>query len=536
MQECSPHPIRDLLNPKLWPQYFHKQLRFMPAQLLENAQLTEFMLTQKFGHVIESNANRFVEQAAGLISETTYDILAAQLTTHPTLSQQQHFLSLLTERIHSNETSVRDVKPDIIKIPARHQGLYEQCRNGEPEMEQQRIVRDLAEELKNEPTFLGSLSRSLLLGIALCLLGLPLLRWLSPRFVDLGVLSDLPWLWGPILLLIPFVVHIGFTVRMHHKRVRQYKQRMLSRTLYNAEQKLSTFYAEQASAAYSRIADLCSKLTERNSELKEFLGRRAEAASATKTDSTTPMPHTRFNQPLIEGAFCKFPVFDNNSPAQAAILTSEGERVRVSDFTTTETRRILRKVFACGSCRDWFHAEKDAERTPIDTFAHEADTLLQGLLCNTAANIADFCARYADHIDLVPLFRMSSINGMMISNLHNTKLQLFVSANSTAPLLKNNCAAFQRQTDIQSSVETVATGDELLDSHLLALATAPCDPIDGNTRCHTRIEEADLVRWADLLTHHFASSARPHAIASHLLSLSEEQRTLIDQLLNATTN
>lgn len=534
----NPHPIVHFFKPSLWPKYFGKYFRYLPARLLEYSQTATYALYSRFGHVITQNADEKIVQLRNQIRNVVRNVTTDEAAENPTIGQQISLYNALIHSIAQEEEEAKKIQVDVMGIPKDLAQFYQLCEECSPDVQPEQIFKNLKKELKLEPTVLGALARSIIMGVAFCLLGVPLLKLLTPRIIYLGAFSYMEWLWYLIFFLLPFMVEGGIVLRRHFKRIRKYRLQLMAYSLWTVNKKLASHHRDSIIRVYQEIKDFCH-------QRKVVLEAVKEAISYTPaTQSTVALPETKFNQPLLEGNFSGVPLFDDPKKAAAAIKIHLGVR-KVDEMENFEVNALIRRYFAevdvaqmfdaeypedqenftkCLKCLERCVAEgseKCIEECPaksveegsekddmkcikkdITERVEKAVTAISKMvvprLDNIATNIGEFYAKYRSNINLKPLLAQAGLNGMFVTgNEYNPILARMSDTKLCQQLLLPDEPKMQQAA--AKCCDRCCT-----DPYIMLVSWQEITDVDGGKKCGVAMKKYDKLCFSDKIAVYYA--------------------------------
>lgn len=412
--KADPHPVWDLFRSELFPVYYRKYLKFMPARVQSFLQTLSYTLSVKFSRTIRLNCKRLDQSFRQRIQSLYSAVLPDPGCPYATIAQMESVFKECASYVGEFRTRVEQQDLEIVPVPKYLRADYERSRaavGDDDSTALDRLMDKFKKILRNEPVILGDFVRCFLLGIVCVFTGIPLLRLLSPKVINLGEVARMEWLWVVVLFFLPVLLEFLFRVRRHFKRVKRMKYRMLATNLLLVNRQLSSFLFKQMDSFYAGLQEECT------SQLKHLQSFRDQVKSP-DVSAKLLLPATMFNQFLLDGVFQGQPLVREKKAFEGLMLFND-RRVRVSELTGDDLVVLLRQAF---NLRD-IAAAADLSRFAEEEIPAAAEGLLAALSrflspmlsCNTADDIGLMLQRFGEKIDLAPLIRMAGINGMLLS-------------------------------------------------------------------------------------------------------------------------
>ena len=408
--EADPHPVWDLIRSDLFPKYYKKYLKYMPARLTRFMQSLSYVLLTRFSVAIRKNRENATEHIRALLLSFYKKILLDPATSYTTIAQMEAVFTDARDYLLKNRSQVELTLTEIVPVPKYLKNDYDKCVADEEDNHPAKIMERLKKNLKREPVVLSLLVRCFLLGILLVFTVIPILRVLSPNVINLGEIATLEWVWIPVLFLLPLIIEFCIKLRRHFKRIKRLKYRLLATTLLAANKRLSQFLMDEQGAFYDALVQECEK------QLGLLAAFRENLVVADPTDERQMLPITLFNQSLLDGAFEGEKLLQDDTLAEASILVDEEKR-RLSQLEKGELLKMLKSSFKQVEAIE--AADLSDDKTPEE---HAATFIaLQGALfgpqldIHTAENIGLMLSLLGKGVDLSPLQKMAGVNGMLFS-------------------------------------------------------------------------------------------------------------------------
>lgn len=291
------HPVWHFYRALLYPTYYLGRLKYLPASLNEYLQFYSERLEAGITRRMKENGRKTAENV-----EKTIDTLVDSFWNNPdyrykTLPQLEAALEALVAKAErqkkrgGGKEGVSQVSP--IVMPQFLQTHVFEIEHSEGKITKQTLLEELKALLQKEPTLLSAWVKSLLLGTSGVFCLLPLLKFLSPRILNLGQISGSEPLWIALLFILPFIYTFFWVFRRHFKMVKKWKHRLLAYTLSGLQTKLSMNLAEETAAFYDQLKAACEK---RLADCARLRAAYATAAPVKKAGNK----ETFFNRPLLE--------------------------------------------------------------------------------------------------------------------------------------------------------------------------------------------------------------------------------------------
>lgn len=336
--EADPHPVWDLFRSDLFPKYYRKYLKFMPARLLQFMQSLSYLLKMRFAGIMRKNREEAVDKLKLVIRSIYKKVYLDEASRFATIAQLESVFTKAKERLGGFRAKVEKVLLEIVPVPAYLRHDYDKCLADEESNSISALMDKLKKNLKKEPVVLSLLVRCFLLGILLVFTVIPLLRVVSPKVINLGELATIEWVWIPVLFLLPLIIEFFIKLRRHFKRIKRLKYRMLASVLLSVNKKLSEILFEEQGRFYDGVAEECDVQL---ALLRKFRSGLAVPESESKNEL---IPETMFNQPLIGGAFCGEKLLPDETYCEAEIRVKD-DSVRVSVLEKEEVLSLLKGSF-----------------------------------------------------------------------------------------------------------------------------------------------------------------------------------------------
>ena len=160
-------------------------------------------------------------------------------------------------------------------------------------------IDDYCNHLKQESPILSRIARAFILGIVAVLFVLPILHFISPLFINLGDIRKTAMPWAAAVFLIPAVLELISTLRYIVKRKRK-ERKLRAFYLHDAYARIANRIVAESNNYYDQVMCLCDLYLQRTESIRKEIH---EFPAPEKLRSTLPV--TQFNQPLVDGKFCK---------------------------------------------------------------------------------------------------------------------------------------------------------------------------------------------------------------------------------------
>lgn len=409
--EADPHPVWDLFCSDLFPRYYRKYLKYMPARLVRYMQSLSYALLSKYSVIIRKNRKTVADTFCQMLKSHYRAIYKDEAARYATIAQMESFFAEVKNWVLEARKEVQQVLLEIVPIPRYLRNDYEKCQADEDGNSSSAILDKLKKNLKKEPVVLSLLVRCFLLGILLVFTIIPVLRVLSPNVINLGELATIEWLWIPVLFFLPLIIELFIKLRRHFKRIKRLKYRLLAVTLLHVNKQLSAFLYEEKLTLYDSVTEECDRQAERLSAFRDALSGEDDSES-----TASPLPVTSFNQDILDGEFCGQKMILDPTVIEASIVVKES-KVRLSQLGTGDLASLLKRSFLE---EEVVKAADLSDDAPVEVHAKDfvkAQEILYRpkLSINTASDIGSMLMLLGKDIDLSPLQKMAGVNGMLFS-------------------------------------------------------------------------------------------------------------------------
>ena len=336
-EEADPHPVWDLFRSDLFPSYYRKFLKYMPARLTRFMQSLSYILLSRFSGIIRNNRKTAVERFIPLLYSFYEKVFLDSAAQYATIAQMESVFKAAKEFLLRKRAEVVLTLMEIVPIPKYLRNDYEKCLTDEESSKPYNILENIKKNLKKEPVVLSLLVRCFLLGILLVFTIIPVVRVLSPNVVNLGEIATIEWLWIPVLFLLPLIIEFFIKLRRHFKRIRRLKYRLLAATLLAVNRRLSQLLMDEQGVFYDALIHECESQLERLARFRELL------SVPVVKDKTDVIPVTMFNQPLLNGSFCGEKMLKDESAAEAEIpIKNESQRISKLEKLDIHTQKFVK--------------------------------------------------------------------------------------------------------------------------------------------------------------------------------------------------
>ncbi len=408
--EADPHPVWDLFRSDLIPAYYKKFLKYTPARLARFMQSLSYVLRKGRADIIRKNRTYAVSGIKDLLRSAYKKILLDKAAKFATISQLESFFKQAKEHLGELRAKVVLTLLEIVPVPDYLRRDYDKCLIDEDANKPSAIMDKIKKNLKKEPIVLSVVVRCFLLGILLVFTVIPLLRVLSPRVINLGEIATIEWLWIPVLFFLPLIIEFFIKLRRHFKRIKRLKYRLLAATLLAVNKRLSQFLMDEEGAFYDELAAECSAQMKLLEKFRELLH------SHDVKSGDLLIPETKFNQPLIGGAFCGEKLIDDESATEAEIRVGD-ESLRLSGLEKKDLLTLLKAAFCLPEA---LSAADLGDGKDVGGHAEELVGVFDGqfapqLQITSADDIGSMLRLLDGKVNLEALVKMAGVNGMLFS-------------------------------------------------------------------------------------------------------------------------
>lgn len=408
--EADPHPVWDLFRSDLIPAYYKKFLKNTPARLTRFMQSLSYVLRKGRADIIRKNRTNAVNGIKELLRSAYKMILLDKAAKYATISQLESFFKQAKEHLGELRAKVVLTLQEIVPVPDYLRHDYDKCLIDEETNKPSAIIDKIKKNLKKEPIVLSVIVRCFLLGILLVFTVIPLLRVLSPRVINLGEIATIEWLWIPVLFFLPLIIEFFIKLRRHFKRIKRLKYRLLAATLLAVNKRLSQFLMDEEGAFYDELAAECSAQLKLLEKFRELLH------SHDVKSGDLLIPETKFNQPLIGGAFCDEKLIEDESATEAEIRIGD-ESLRLSGIEKKDLLTLLKAAFHLPealSAADLGDG-KDVGGHAAELVAVFDRQFAPQLQITSADDIGSMLRLLDVKVNLEALVKMAGVNGMLFS-------------------------------------------------------------------------------------------------------------------------
>ena len=408
--EADPHPVWDLFRSDLIPSYYKKFLKYTPARLTRFMQSLSYVLRKGRADMIRKNRTNAAIGIKELLRSAYKKILLDKAARYATISKLESFFKQAKERLGELRAKVVLTLLEIVPVPDYLRHDYDKCLLDEEANKTSAILDKIKKNLKKEPIVLSVVVRCFLLGILLVFTIIPLLRVLSPRVINLGEIATIEWVWIPVLFFLPLIIEFFIKLRRHFKRIKRLKYRLLAATLLAVNKRLSQFLMDEEGAFYDELAAECSAQLKLLEKFRELLH------SNDVENGDLLIPETKFNQPLIGGAFCDEKLIEDESATEAEIRVGD-ESLRLSGLEKKDLLTLLKAAFclpdalSAADLGDGKVVDEHAESL-VNVFNNQFAPELQ---ITSADDIGSMLRLLDGKVNLEALVKMAGVNGMLFS-------------------------------------------------------------------------------------------------------------------------
>lgn len=409
--EADPHPVWDLFRSDLFPLYYRKFLKYMPARLVRFMQTLSYALLSKYSAIIRKTRKTYAETFCTMLKNRYRAVYKDEAAKYATIAQVESVFVEAKKWILEAKKGVQQLLVEVVPIPKYLRQDYEKCQADEEENKPAKILEKIKQNLKKEPVVLSLVVRCFLLGILLVFTIIPLLRVVSPNVINLGEIATIEWLWIPVLFFLPLIIEFVIKLRRHFKRIKRLKYRLLAATLLNVNKQLSAILFEEELALYDSVAEECEKQLNSLSAYREKL-----SMGEHKETSQTPLPTTSFNQDILEGNFCGEKMILDPQVIEASIVIKE-KKLRLSELQESHLVLLLKRSFLEEDVVKAADLSDDAAiEVHVTDFIASLEKLYKPKLnINTAEDIGSMLQLLGKGIDLSPMLKMAGVSGMLFS-------------------------------------------------------------------------------------------------------------------------
>lgn len=262
-REEGGHPIFHFWKPMLYPTYYLRELKVLPARLNEYLQFYTQSLQQKVTAHLQTNKVTVFEKTKQVIDNLLVTFWEGENYKYKTLGQVEELLRKIIDCAKAEnkkiklQACIREVSPLV--IPEFLQPHVEDIRNSKGDINLHSILDELKATLQKEPTFLSAMVRCMLVGTAGIFCILPLLKFLSPRIINLGEVTQYEPLWITLIYLIPFVHMLLWVFRRHFRLVKKLKNKLWAFVLCRLKDQMTVKLTEESMLYYTMLEEYCEE-------------------------------------------------------------------------------------------------------------------------------------------------------------------------------------------------------------------------------------------------------------------------------------
>lgn len=409
-EEADPHPVWDLFCSDLFPKYYRKFLKYMPARLRKFMQSLSYVLLTRFSGVIRKNREKAVAHFKSVLWSLYKKVFLDSAAKYATIAQMESVFNDAKDFLLKKREEVTLLLLEIVPVPKYLRHDYDKCQAEEEENMPSKILENIKKNLKKEPVVLSLLVRCFLLGILLVFTIIPVLRVVSPNVINLGEIATIEWLWIPVLFFLPLIIEFFIKLRRHFKRIKRLKYRLLATTLLAVNKRLSQFLMDEQGEFYGAL------VTECDAQLELLSTFRKKLMVPELKDVNSIIPETMFNQPLIGGQFCGERLIEDESVSEAEIRVKD-EKLRLSQLEREDLLFLLKGSFRQPETLDAADlSDKKLPEEHADSFVSILDKLFGPQLdIHTAENMGLMLTMLDRDVNVSPLMKMAGLNGMLFS-------------------------------------------------------------------------------------------------------------------------
>ena len=506
--EADPHPVWDLFRVELFPRYYHRYLKYMPARLTRYMQSLHYILLTRMSTLMRHNREQSASHHRSVLLSLYRKVLLDPAARFATIEQLEAVFATAKEYLLRKRSEVALTLAEVVPIPEYLRNDYDRCLADEESNKPSAIMDKIKKNLRREPVVLSLTVRCFLLGILLVFTVIPVLRVISPNIVNLGDIATMEWIWIPVLMLLPLVVNFVIRLRRHFKRLKRLRRRLLAATLLAANRRLSQVLMEEQGAFYDTLVSECDT----QQQLLVALCQQLQAPQS--ETSSSPLPTTRFNQPLLSGNFGGSPLLTDTTKAEASIRLDDTQ-LRLSQLEQQELLAMLKTSFRQPEVLDAADMSKGD-----DPNAHAA-ALVEALSkhfapqlhITTAENMGLMLEQLGKDVDLEPFIKMAGVNGM-----------LFSVASGGMPVLR--ISHVPQQLGFCNTIADTATTDYAM------LTTWQRITLQSQQVCNSTLEPLPPLTLADKLALYYAYYRQrdlAYTLAGQPLRIARDEMELLDK-------
>lgn len=345
------HPVADFYRPLLYPTYYRNRLKYLPASLNEYLEFYAERLHTGLSLRLKENRLQALENV-----KKTIDTLVCHFWDDPdyhykTLPQLENALEAIATQAGAQQKQMKGkaetsaVNP--IAIPRYLLTQAEEIGHSDGKITKQTILEELKATLQKEPTFMSAMVRCLLVGTSGVFCILPLLKFLSPRFLNLGQISGSEPLWITLIFVLPFIYMLVWVFHRRFKLVKKLKNRLLAYTLSRLQTKLKSTLTEESTAFYDQLTAYCRQLQADCVRLREAYKLPLAVENKGKME-------TFFNRPLHE-------FIPDTHLTEEKLTVEPGREVGAARLTNDDLYMLLAKGVNAIGCSLFAPLPEDTE-------------------------------------------------------------------------------------------------------------------------------------------------------------------------------
>jgi len=318
LKEPSPHPIINFAHRNLKRLYYGLYLKYYPINF--RLKILDVISKESESVLEEISATR--KRTQNIFAETTLpSAIERQLSTS---NSHLGCISRIIRNLKYFKTEIGKMKGRIgtqieqniwqylfsHNVPKnlkddfeRYHEAYSADREGKKRTHhcdemKQTALNDLINLLKQEPTFLGRLSRSFLAGIVFVLALMPILTYVSKFIYELGDVKENAVYWSAFLFLIPLIYQL-ISLALYHRKRKKKENKIKAYYLHDAYSRIANRIETESNYLYDSMSDLCDNYLKRC----KLIYKDERPLSTNNLYEEAELPITLFNQPLIKGSF-----------------------------------------------------------------------------------------------------------------------------------------------------------------------------------------------------------------------------------------
>ncbi len=506
--EADPHPVWDMFRVELFPRYYHRYLKYMPARLTRYMQSLHYILLTRMSTLMRHNREQSASHHRSVLLSLYRKVLLDPAARFATIEQLEAVFATAREYLLRKRSEVALTLAEVVPIPEYLRNDYDRCLADEESNNPSAIMDKIKKNLRREPVVLSLTVRCFLLGILLVFTVIPVLRVISPNIVNLGDIATMEWLWIPVLMLLPLVVNLIIRLRRHFKRLKRLRRRLLAATLLAANRRLSQVLMEEQGAFYDTLVSECDT----QQQLLVALCQQLQAPQS--ETSSSPLPTTRFNQPLLGGNFGGSPLLTDTTKTEASIRLDDTQ-LRLSQLEQQELLAMLKTSFRQPEVLDAADMSKGDDPNAHAAALVEAwsNHFAPQLHITTAENMGLMLEQLGKDVDLEPFIKMAGVNGM-----------LFSVASGGMPVLR--ISYVPQQLGFCNTIADAATTDYAM------LTTWQRVTLQSQQVCNSTLEPLPPLTLADKLALYYAYYRQrdlAYTLAGQPLRIARDEMELLDK-------